>query len=289
MSDTRAIAGFGEIADAYDTYLVDQWGVLHDGHTAYAPAVDVMHRLKDAGKKLIILSNSSRRADTTRGNMTRMAINPDLFDGFATSGEEVWQAFRLRADPFYADLGTRCIVFQWGKDEHFFEGLDLEPVESIEEAEFILLNGTERDRFPEYEAILRRGVERGLPMVCSNGDFVSITPEGELVQCPGVVARRYEALGGYVRWHGKPTLGAYQMALGDEAADPRRILAIGDSLHHDIAGASSAGFDSLFITDGIHRPELDLQADGAHTPESLAKLYEQYAAIPTYVARYLVW
>lgn len=289
MNGARAIAGLGEIADCYDTYLVDQWGVLHDGHTAHASAVDVMHRLKDAGKKLIILSNSSRRADTTRGNMTRMAIDPDIFDGFATSGEEVWQAFRLRTDPFYADLGTRCIVFQWGKDEHFFEGLDLEPVESIEEAEFILLNGTERDRFPEYEAILRRGVERKLPMVCSNGDFVSITPEGELVECPGVIARRYEALGGYVRWHGKPTPGAYEIALRDDEACPKRIIAIGDSLHHDIAGADAAGFDSLFITDGIHRPELDPQANGAHTPDSLAKLYKRYGATPTYVARHLVW
>ena len=79
------------------------------------------------------------------------------------------------------------------------------------------------------------------------------------------------------------------MALADEAADPRRILAIGDSLLHDIAGASAAGFDSLFITDGIHRPELDLQVDGAHKPMSLAKLYAQYGATPTYVARHLVW
>ena len=79
------------------------------------------------------------------------------------------------------------------------------------------------------------------------------------------------------------------MALGDEATDPKRILAIGDSLHHDIAGAGATGFDALFITDGIHRPELDLQADGTHTPESLAKLYEQYGATPTYVTRHLVW
>ena len=79
------------------------------------------------------------------------------------------------------------------------------------------------------------------------------------------------------------------MSLSNEDNEPKRILAIGDSLHHDIAGASAAGFDSLFITDGIHRPELDLQADGAHMPVSLAKLYAQYGATPTYVARHLVW
>ena len=281
MSLGREIAGLAEVADTYDTYLVDQWGVLHDGHTAHTPAVDVMHRLKDAGKSLIILSNSSRRAATTRQNMGQMEIDHTLFDLIATSGEEVWQAIQKREDDFYRDLGRRCVVFQWGKDDSFFEALDLEPIDDIEAAEFILLNGTEKDRFPYYEPILRRAVERGLPMVCSNGDFVSITPEGELVQCPGVLARRYEALGGFVRWHGKPTAGTYDIALRADQ-DRARVLAIGDSLHHDIGGAASSGVDSLFITSGIHRPEL---AESGN----LTALYEQYGATPTYVSAELCW
>ena len=282
MTAARAISGLREVANDYDVYLVDQWGVLHDGHTAHDAAIEVMRRLKDDGKKLIILSNSSRRASTTRGNLIRMEINPDLFDSFATSGEEVWRAFQARNDKFYGGLGRKCVVLQWGKDEQFFEDLDLEPVDTIEEAEFILLNGTEKDRFPEYDALLRNAAERNLPLICSNGDFVSITPDGELVQCPGVVAQRYEALGGQVRWHGKPTEGAYRMALDGVAADAR-ILAIGDSLYHDIGGAAANGFSSLFITSGIHRPELEA------APEALESLYAQYGATPTYVLRDLVW
>ena len=281
MSDAREITGLAEVADAYDTYLVDQWGVLHDGHTAHTPAVDVMHRLKEAGKSLIILSNSSRRAETTQQNMGRMGIDHRLFDVIATSGEEVWQAIRHRQDDFYRELGRRCVVFQWGKDDSFFEALDLEPVDDIEAAEFILLNGTEKDKFPSYEPTLQRAVERGLPMVCANGDFVSITPEGELVQCPGVLARRYEALGGFVRWHGKPTTGTYDIAL-DAGQDRTRVLAIGDSLHHDIGGAALNGIDSLFITSGIHRPELAESSD-------LAQLYRRYGASPTYVSYQLNW
>lgn len=288
MSTPSSLAGFGDVADDYDVFLVDQWGVLHNGHTAHRDAVDVMHRLKEMGKTLIILSNSSRRAETTRQNMRRMEIDPHLFDGFVTSGEEVWRALQSRDDEFYAEIGTRCVVFQWGKDEFFFDGLDLQPVDSIEDAEFILLNGTERDKFPEYEAILRRGVVRGIPLICANGDFVSITPEGELVQCPGVVARRYEALGGFVRWHGKPTPGTYRMALDGIEADAR-VIGIGDSLHHDIGGATGAGIDSLFISDGIHRPELAETDSGSHSAESLSKLYEQYACAPTYVSRWLSW
>ena len=281
MNGNRKINGLAEVADGYDTYLVDQWGVLHNGHAAYKPAIEVMSRLKGAGKSLIILSNSSRRAETTRRNMAQMAIDHSLFDTIATSGEEVWQALHKREDNFYRNLGRRCIVFQWGKDNDFFDALDLDPTDDIEEAEFILLNGTERDKFPSYEPILLRAKERGLPMVCSNGDFVSITPEGELVQCPGVLAQRYETLGGYVRWHGKPKDGIYKMAL-DANQERSRVLAIGDSLHHDIGGAVSNGIDSLFITNGIHRPEL------ANT-RSLTNLYQQYNATPTFVSSNLCW
>jgi HAD superfamily hydrolase (TIGR01459 family) len=281
VNGNQKIDGLAEVADGYDTYLVDQWGVLHNGHNAFGPAVDVMSRLKDAGKSLIILSNSSRRAETTRRNMAQMAIDHSLFDTIATSGEEVWQALHKREDDFYRNLGHRCIVFQWGKDHDFFNGLDLDPTEDIEQAEFILLNGTERDKFPSYEPILCRAVERGLPMVCSNGDFVSITPEGQLVQCPGVLAQRYETLGGYVRWHGKPADGIYNTAL-DADLDRSRVLAIGDSLYHDIGGAASNGIDSLFITNGIHQPELA-------NNRGLANLYQEYNATPTFVSSNLFW
>tara|TARA_A100001037_G_C15132959_1_gene629598 strand:+ start:1666 stop:2511 length:846 start_codon:yes stop_codon:yes gene_type:complete len=281
VNGTRKIDGLAEIAGDYDTYLVDQWGVLHNGHNAYEPAVNVISRLKDAGKSLHILSNSSRRAETTRRNMTQMGIDHSLFDSIATSGEEVWQALYKRTDEFYRNLGNSCIVFQWGKDNDFFNALNLDPTDDIEVAEFILLNGTERDKFPSYEPILCRAVERGLPMVCSNGDFVSITPEGELVQCPGVLAQRFEVLGGFVRWHGKPTAGIYNIAL-DDSKNRSRVLAIGDSLYHDIGGATANGVDSLFITNGIHQPELTNNM-------GLTNLYQHYNATPTYVSSDLRW
>jgi len=288
VTKTRAIGGLREIADNFDTYLVDQWGVLHDGHTSHKPAVDAMHQLKARDKRLHILSNSSRRASTTYGNLLRMNIDPNLFDRFITSGEEVWHAIRSREDSFYATLGKRCLVLQWGHDDHFFEGLDLEQVDEIDDADFILLNGTEKDRFPEYDILLQSAAERSLPMVCTNGDFVSIMPDGELVQCPGVVARRYEALGGQVRWHGKPTEGAYRMALTN-TPENARILAIGDSLYHDIGGAQAYGVASLFVTAGIHRPELDETQAKDQSEEALTRLYTKYGATPTYITRELVW
>ena len=288
MTRPQRIEAFGPVARDFDVFLVDQWGVLHDGHTPFPEAIETMGCLKGAGKRLVVLSNSSRRVPTTRRNMTRMGIDPDLFDDIVTSGEEAWRALRARDEPFYARLGRRCLVFQWGKDEEFFDGLDLEPVETVEEADFILLNGTEQHRLHEYDGILRRAAERALPMVCSNQDFVSVTPAGTLVECPGTVARRYDAMGGLVRWHGKPSAGTYRGALAGSAQDAR-VIAIGDSMFHDIGGAARAGVATLFVASGIHRFDLELDSTEHFSGEKLAQLCIDYGVTPDFVTARLRW
>jgi ribonucleotide monophosphatase NagD (HAD superfamily) len=68
----------------------------------------------------------------------------------------------------------------------------------------------------------------------------------------GSIALAYQELGGPVRWFGKPYPAIYQHAralLNDMAAD--RILCIGDSIEHDIAGAASAGIASCLVRTGI--------------------------------------
>ena len=279
---------FSEIAEGYDGFLIDQWGVLHDGHNLFPDAHEVMQRLRAAGKTLVVVSNSSRRLSTTRENMARMGLDPDLFDLIETSGEEVWQALHRAPDDFYRDLGRRCLVYQWGKDESFFEGLELDRVPTVEEADFVLMNGTEPGEIENYATALRGAAARGLPMVCANHDFVAVSPSGALVECPGGVARRYEAMGGYVRWHGKPRANTYRRATAPMTTSAA-VLAIGDSLFHDIGGAAAHGIDSLFITGGIHRLDLDLAPDGGHSEARFRELCEEYAVRPTFVASRLAW
>jgi ribonucleotide monophosphatase NagD (HAD superfamily) len=47
----------------HDTFLLDMWGVMHNGHEPYKGVLETVKELKAAGKKLIILSNSSKRRD----------------------------------------------------------------------------------------------------------------------------------------------------------------------------------------------------------------------------------
>jgi HAD superfamily hydrolase (TIGR01459 family) len=189
-----------------------------------------------------------------------------------------------RDEPFYAKLGPRFLMFAWDEDRGITEGTGCEEVDDVEAADFILCAGTDRAELAEYDPTLRRALERGLPMTCANPDRVSVQPDGSLKICPGAIAERYEAMGGRVRWHGKPGPDGYTMI----RAETGRIgpgLGIGDSLAHDIAGAAAAGLDSVFITRGIHRTDLPDPPDA----QSVAALGATHGAVPDYFLADFVW
>lgn len=283
------LSGLSEIADRYDLFLVDQWGVLHDGETPYPGAVEALRRLRGLGQPVVILSNSARRVHVGMAKMDAMGIPRDLYDRLITSGELAWQALHARSDPFHAALGRRCLLVTWGDDRGLMGGgVDLEAVHDVAAADFILMAGTNRETLEHYEPLLRAARARNLPMVCANPDFVSVTPEGELVICPGAVARRYEEIGGTVRWHGKPNGAVYETcrALYPEARQP---LGIGDSLHHDIAGAAAAGIDSLFVAGGIHAAALGIVRGEMPAEERLEELFAETGQRPDHVIPTFRW
>jgi HAD superfamily hydrolase (TIGR01459 family) len=180
-----------------------------------------------------------------------------LYHHVLSSGEETWQHLKRRDDPFYAALGRRCLHIGSERDMEIREGLDLEYVDVTEKAEFILNTGPAGwdDRIGDYEPLLRKAIVRDLPMVCANPDLV-VMRGSTLHLCAGALAKWYEEAGGRVRWHGKPFRSIYDSCLSLLGIDDRsRILAVGDGLRTDIAGAAGAGIDSLLITGGIHAGE----------------------------------
>jgi HAD superfamily hydrolase (TIGR01459 family) len=278
------LSGLAEIAGDYDGFILDLWGVLHDGTAPFPGVVDALARLKRAGKRLAVLSNAPRRAALVEARMNEIGIKRGLYDHVHSSGEEAWQHLKRRDDPFYAALGTRCYHIGPARDDNMLEGVALERVARIEDAAFILNTGPSDwdETVEQYETLLQAARARDLPMVCANPDLVVIH-QGHRSICAGAVAERYETLGGRVRWHGKPYRAVYDTcfaALG--IADRRRILAVGDSLRTDIAGANGAGIDALLVTGGIHAEEFGLKggqpdldrlmaavADSGHRPRAV--------------------
>jgi HAD superfamily hydrolase (TIGR01459 family) len=165
------------------------------------------------------------------------------------------------------------------------EGVGLRRVAAVEDADFILNTGPAGgETIEEFEPMLQAARRRDLKMVCANPDLV--VAYGDVLHlCAGAVAQRYEALGGTVRWHGKPLPDVYETAFRLlRVSDKRRILAIGDSIRTDIAGANAAGVDSLFVATGIHAEELS-----AIEPQRLAAAFGAHGENPTAVIDYFRW
>lgn len=276
------------IAADYDLFLIDQWGVIHNGRSAHAGAVSALRALRAAGKKIVLISNSARRAEVSEAGLAGMGVERALYDDIVTSGELAWRALEARDDPYYAGLGRRCFMFTWGGDKRFLEGLDLEEVGTPAEAEFALLSGTSGAPVGDYESALQACAAAHLPMVCLNRDLVSVDPDGRLVDCSGKLAVRYEELGGKVRYHGKPGRDIFDACLA-RAPGARRAVAIGDSLRHDIAGANAAEIDSVLVTGGIHAFDLGAAPCDDPDPAALAALCDECRAWPTYAMACLTW
>lgn len=288
MTATRFLDGIRSIAGDYDLFLLDQWGVLHNGETLHTGARAAMLALRDAGKQIVLISNSSKRSEVSVANLEKMGIERALYDTVITSGEIAWQAMKAGDDPYYASLGTRCMMFTWGGDNSFLEGQELEKVDSLDDAEFVLLSGTSGADASSYDETLRAAAARNLPMLCLNRDMVSVDPTGRLVDCSGKVAQRYESFGGEVRYHGKPGRDIYEACLA-AAPSAERPIAVGDSLHHDIAGAAGMGIDSIFVTAGIHRFELGVADGGCPDADAVARVAEEYGVTPTFTMPSFVW
>jgi HAD superfamily hydrolase (TIGR01459 family) len=263
----QLIGGLRALAPRYDGFILDLWGVIHDGVAPIPGAIDCLHSLIDRGKRIVLLSNAPRRADDVVRRITAVGVPSGLYHDVMSSGEEAWQCLKRRDDPFYAALGRRCLHIGSERDLEIREGLDLEYVDAPEEAQFILNTGPAGwdDQIEDYEPLLRNALGRSLPMICANPDLV-VMRGSTLHLCAGALAKWYEEAGGHVRWHGKPFHSVYDACLRLLGiADRSNILAVGDSLRTDIAGAAGAGIDSLLIAGGIHADEL--ATTGERTPD----------------------
>jgi HAD superfamily hydrolase (TIGR01459 family) len=287
----RLIRGVGALAPRYDGFILDLWGVVHDGVAPLPGALECLRGLLEAGKRIVLLSNAPRRAEDVVERIDRIGVSVGLYHNVMSSGEEAWQHLIRRDDSFYAALGWRCLHIGSERDVGIREGLGLELVETTEEAEFILNTGPAGwdDRVEDYAPLLGRALERALPMVCANPDLVVMHGD-RLAVCAGALAQWYEERGGSVRWHGKPFRSVYETCFGLLGiGDLSRILAIGDSLRTDIAGAAGAGIDSVLIAGGIHADEFGATDGQPPDLERIAAVLRGASYCPVAVAQSFCW
>jgi HAD superfamily hydrolase (TIGR01459 family) len=290
MIEPTFCSGLADIASRYQGFIVDQWGVLHDGEAAYPGAIATLERLRAEGRRVVLLSNSGRLVAVNLGRLRAMGFADDLVEGVFTSGEATWRALRDRPDPFFAALGERCLLWAQDADHEIMDGLPLIVVGDVDEADFILLAGTDPGGSLEtFKPALARALARDLPMVCANPDVVVVGPDG-MGMAPGAIARHYQSLGGRVAFAGKPHPPIYRLCLETLAPiPPARILAIGDSLEHDIAGGAAMGLDTALVMGGIHAEAFDLERGRSANWPALERLAHSHGALPRWVLPRFRW
>jgi HAD superfamily hydrolase (TIGR01459 family) len=288
------VAGLSQLTDRYDAILCDVWGVLIDGKVHFPKAARALRNFREGGGTIVLITNASRPSDEVRRQLLRLGLPGDCFDDIFSAGE-------LTLREIVARKGQTCFHLGPQRDVGLFEeagrrlGAPLR-MGGLEAADFVVCTGLvdEREETPrDYDGLLAAMRERNLVMLCANPDIV-VGVGDQLVWCAGALAERYAEIGGNVVMAGKPHSPIYSAALQridalrGGSVSKSRILAIGDGVETDLAGAGRAELDCVFIVDGIHRDELRAP-DGALIEPALEKLFQRAKAKPVALASELVW
>lgn len=282
----RALRGLSEVAHLYDGFILDLWGVVHDGVKPFPWTVETLTQLKQAQRIIWMLSNAPRRAHLVAARLTAMGVGPELYDGIMTSGEAAWMALK---DRHLAQWGRKC--FHLGpsdKDGSVYEGLDVALVDEPQDADFLLATGVFdfADKAEQYIDVLKACIKAKLPMVCANPDRI-VHVEHQLVVCAGTFADMYREMGGEVVYFGKPHSTVYNLCLGGMGV--KKVMAVGDGMQTDIEGAALAGIDSALVTSGIHRDAFPGTTGRGRDYRKAAEFLQDYPCRPTYLLSDLLW
>ena len=243
----------GALLTGYDVLFCDVWGVVHDGRTAYVEGCAALHRFRERGGTVILVSNAPRTAPVVADILASKDVPDNCWDAIISSGDLARNHATARGFTDVHHIGPE-------RDLDVFDNSGLARV-ALDEAAAIFCTGLRHDRREtgeDYRSRLTPALETGLPFICANPDLV-VDVGGDLLPCAGAIAKVYEDMGGSVFWAGKPHAPAYAAAMEKAAqlrgdnVEKQRILAIGDSVRTDIAGGAAFGIDVLFIGQGIHR------------------------------------
>lgn len=250
---SAAPTGIRDLVGSHAAFFVDQYGVLHDGHQAYPGAADALARLKDAGRRVVILSNSGRTGGYNAARLGEIGFPGALYDHVVTSGDVAFAWLAAPGAPVRPGPATRCLTVSGVGDRNLATAMDFSEATSGEEADFVVIAGSRGDVVPlaTYRALLEPAARRGVPALCTNPDMVMLTRTGRSFAA-GRIAALYAELGGPVTYVGKPYPDIYAFAArAAHVEDPAQVVCVGDSIEHDIVGARRFGAAAVLVRTGV--------------------------------------
>ena len=250
----KELEHISEIYKNYDTFVIDLWGVMHDGIKLNSKAIEVVDQLKKHSKKTVFLSNAPRPSTKVVDFLIKMKMDRKYLSNVMTSGEAAMHAINQNK------FGKKFFHLGPPRDTAIFEKIK-ENKTIIDSCEFILCTGLFDEDDPDinkpqlhendlnyYKNFLIKHISKKL--VCTNPDL-TVHRGNKEEYCAGYIAKIFEDLGGEVVYFGKPYKEIYKMCFNSS----EKVLAIGDNLRTDIKGANNLNIDCLFISNGVHRNE----------------------------------
>ncbi len=252
-----------DILQNYDNLLFDVWGVIHDGTSAYPNAVSVVKNLRENNKNIAFISNAPRRADKVKKVLENYGIKEDYYNFILTSGELAFMNLNENQKRSYDKFGKNYLYIGPDKDLDLLDGLDYNMVEKAEDADFALTTGFNdyNSTIEEKISQIKDAISHNLHLICVNPDKIVVKKNGDEMLCAGVIAEKYQDLGGNVTFYGKPYEEIYKKSheLFGNNIDKKSIIAIGDGLETDIKGANNYKIKSLLLTSGILSNKLNVK------------------------------
>lgn len=279
---------FRELADRYEVFLFDVYGVIHNGVDLIQPTLEVMKNLHRLRKSVGVVSNSPLLTDVLRDKLLKMGL-PPYYQTILTAGGVTHTYLKLHQDPLHARLGPYCYFIGQAHETDILLDTPFSRVDSLEEAHFILMTSPDEwnANIEDYKELLEEALKLDLPFVCANPDLCQIK-EGQFELRPGSVAKLYEKMGGHVIMHGKPNRDIFEGIFQKYPDVPlSRIVLVGDSLLTDIKASTTLGFDSLLLMGPLFFREMGL--DPSISFEKAVHHLQKFRYTPTYVTVQLKW
>jgi HAD superfamily hydrolase (TIGR01459 family) len=259
-----------EIYSSYDTFVVDLWGVMHNGIKLNPKAVEAISNLIKKKKKVVFLTNAPRPRYVVKQYLLNLGMKESLLKNIVSSGEVSMNALQKEIfGKLFFHLGPE-------KDNEIFFNIKNNK-SSLNNCDFILCTGLfdGKEDLNYYRSLLKGYVSKKL--ICTNPDLIVHKGKAE-EYCAGTVAKLFESIGGESVYFGKPYKEIYKMCFTDK----EKVIAIGDNLNTDIRGANNMNIDSLFISDGVHRAEFKDESE-------LIALSSKYRVKASYYQPQLNW
>ena len=272
MSENLDKKGLKSILENYDIFYIDLWGVIHNGINLHKNAIVVLEEITKAKKKYVLLTNAPRPNKTVKSSLEKMGMNKEIRENVYSSGEAALGYLKKNLlDEKFFHLGPL-------KDFDLFLDFKRNKTEDIKESSYLLCTGLFEEQDEDlnyYKELLKKHISK--KMICTNPDLI-VDKGDKRETCAGSVALVFEKMGGEVIYFGKPFPEVYNQSINNKG---KKALSIGDNLNTDIKGANLLNYDSLIISNGVHKDEI--KKEGIDT---VAKRYE---VIVNFIQAELKW